>query len=178
MCHKIIILFQCSMHLRLLGKSLDFCQHQGKAFILFICKKAECIWGHALVCTALRGRLASIPEFRHACGPWILVQPPGENGQNVPASGCLWFLEGSWMSRQTTAASSSQAPARMGSIPRPAPGLQPGIVLPAEWCKSSAMCSYPCLLNGLKTVENREIIFYFNDQKGVAHYSQPTHMML
>lgn len=47
-----------------------------------------------------------------------------------------------------------------------------------RWCKSSAMCSYPCLLNGLKTVENRKIIFYFNDQKGVTHYSQPTHKML
>lgn len=109
--------------------------------------------------------------------PRILVQSPAENGQNGPASGCLWFLESSWMSWQTTAASSSQTPAGVGSIPLPAPGL-PGTVLPGEWCKSSAMCSYPCLLNGLKTVENREIIFYFNDQKGVAHYSQPTHKML
>lgn len=86
---------------------------------------------------------------------WILVQSPAGNGQNVPALGHLQILESSWMSWQTTAASSSQASIGVRSISLLAPGLQPGIALPGEWCKSSAICSYPCLLNGLKTVENR-----------------------
>lgn len=106
--------------------------------------------------------------------PRTLVQSPAANG---PASGCLWLLEGSWMSWQPTAASSDQATPGVGSIPPPAPGLQPGNVLPGKRCTSSAMRSYPCLLNGLKPSENTEIIFYFKDQNGVAHYSQPTHKM-
>ena len=113
----------------------------------------------------------SVPVVK---GPWILVQPPAENG---PASGRLWFLERSWMSWQAAAAFSGQASPGVGSIPPPAPGLPPANVLPGKRCRSSAMRSYPCLLNGLKTSENIEIIFYFNDQKGVAHYSQPTHKM-
>lgn len=105
---------------------------------------------------------------------WILVQCPAENG---PASGCLWFLERSWMSQQPAAASCGQASPGVGSIPPPAPGAPPANVLPGKRCKSSAVRSYPCLLNGLKTSESIESIFYFNDQKGVAHYSQPTHKM-
>lgn len=69
-----------------------------KACIFFICKKAKCIWGHALGCIALRDGLAPVPWFKHAPGPWILVQSPAENGQNGPALGCLQCLESSWMS--------------------------------------------------------------------------------
>lgn len=81
------------------------------------------------------------------------------------------------MSWQPAAASSGQVSWGMGPIPPPAPGLQPANVLPGKWCRSSAVRSYPCLLNGLKTSESIESVFYFNDQKGVAHYSQPTHKM-
>lgn len=106
---------------------------------------------------------------------WILVQCPAENG---PASGCLWFLERSWMSQQPAAASCGQASPGVGSIPPPAPGAPPANVLPGKRCKSSAVRSYPCLPNGLKTSESIESIFYFNDQKGVAHYSQPQDVMI
>lgn len=162
------------------GKKPWFLPAPGHAKLLF----SLSVWKQNVLRTCLglhstRVDLPSSPNLSMPIiqRPWILVQSPAENGQNGPASGCLWFLESSWMSWQTTAASSSQTPTGVGSIPLPAPGL-PGIVLPGEWYKSSAMCSFPCLLNGLKTVENREIIFYFNDQKGVAHYSQPTDKML
>lgn len=70
MCHKIIILFQCSMHLRLLGKSLGFCQHQGmQSFCFLYLYESKMYLRTCLGLHSTRGGLAFIPKFKHAHHP-------------------------------------------------------------------------------------------------------------